>query len=78
MMQHFIRKHSTPTIVISDDYMKARQKARTAEETSDLASEFETDAIKRKRIQKVLSSSEESIVESILPSPPKRRIGIVF
>ncbi|XP_074034287.1 uncharacterized protein [Leptinotarsa decemlineata] len=53
--------------------MKARQKARTAEVTSDLASEFESET-KRRRIQKVLSSSEESIEESVLPSSPKRRI----
>ncbi|KAG5868367.1 hypothetical protein JTB14_012568 [Gonioctena quinquepunctata] len=38
-----------------------------------LASKFESET-KRRRIQKVLSSSEESIEESILPSPPKRRI----
>lgn len=53
-----------------DHYMKARNKAKDAEETSDLASEMENEN-KRKRIQKVLSSSGSSD-ESILPSPPKR------
>lgn len=54
----------------SDTYMRARNKAKDAEQTSDLASEMETEN-KRKRIQKVLSSSGSSD-ESILPSPPKR------
>ncbi|CAG9825734.1 unnamed protein product [Phaedon cochleariae] len=54
---------------IKDDYMRARNKAKTDEETSDLASEREGN-YKRKRIQKVLSSSGSS-EESLLPSPPK-------
>ncbi|KAG5868169.1 hypothetical protein JTB14_004840 [Gonioctena quinquepunctata] len=51
-------------------YMKARNKAKEAEQTSDPASEKEIEN-RRKRIQKVLSSSGSSD-ESILPSPLKR------
>lgn len=42
-----------------------------AEETSDLVSEVEQENRKRKRIQKMLSSSEESIDDSLLPTPPQ-------
>ncbi|KAM0736946.1 hypothetical protein ACS0PU_000039 [Formica fusca] len=49
-----------------------RSKARTAEFTSDLNSEIEDNA-KRKRIQKILSSSssEESLETSLLSQPPR-------
>uniref|UniRef100_A0A6P7GYH2 Uncharacterized protein LOC114343840 n=1 Tax=Diabrotica virgifera virgifera TaxID=50390 RepID=A0A6P7GYH2_DIAVI len=56
-----------------DDYWIARNKAKIAENTSELETESDTgNNKKRKVIQKILSSSdEESIEESILPSPPK-------
>ncbi|KAK5640180.1 hypothetical protein RI129_010991 [Pyrocoelia pectoralis] len=55
-----------------DDYMKARNKAKLAEETSDLdtGDENEPNFSKRKRVQRVLSSSEHSSNESQLPLPP--------
>lgn len=54
-----------------DDYFKARSKSRTAEVTSDLNSEIENNA-KRKRIQKVFtSSSSEEDLETSLSQPPK-------
>ncbi|KAG5881556.1 hypothetical protein JTB14_028173 [Gonioctena quinquepunctata] len=56
-------------IRIQDVYMKARNKAKEAEQTSHPASEKEIKN-RRKRIQKVLSSSGSSD-EFILPSPPK-------
>uniref|UniRef100_A0A1Y1LZX5 DUF4806 domain-containing protein n=2 Tax=Photinus pyralis TaxID=7054 RepID=A0A1Y1LZX5_PHOPY len=52
------------------DYLKARNKARIAENTSDINTEPEDVEVKRKRIQKILSSSEESIDDTILPPPP--------
>ncbi|CAH1153262.1 unnamed protein product [Phaedon cochleariae] len=52
-----------------DDYARARAKAKIAEETSDLNSDSEQ--VKRKRVQKILSSSESDSSYSILPSPPK-------
>lgn len=57
-----------------DDYMKVRAKAKIAEDTSDLNTEVDENLMeskKRKRIQKVLSSSEDSINESLLSPPPK-------
>ncbi|KAF5300816.1 hypothetical protein FQR65_LT19309 [Abscondita terminalis] len=59
-----------------DDYMKARSKAKLAEETSDLntGDETETHSSKRRRIQKVLSSSEDSLNESLLSPPPNIKI----
>ncbi|KAK4885260.1 hypothetical protein RN001_001531 [Aquatica leii] len=54
-----------------DDYGKARLKTITAEETSDLNTDREE--TKRKRIQKVLSSSESDLSDTILPSPPKQK-----
>ncbi|XP_023311148.1 uncharacterized protein LOC108917953 [Anoplophora glabripennis] len=64
-----------------DDYGKARIKAKVAEDTSDLNSD-DTEEIKRKRVQKILSSSESDVGDvSFLPSPPKlkkiRRKGTV-
>ncbi|XP_019884176.2 uncharacterized protein LOC105254819 isoform X2 [Camponotus floridanus] len=56
-----------------EDYSKARSKARTAEVTSDLNSEIEENP-KRKRIQKMFTSSEEDNNEdletSLLSQPP--------
>lgn len=53
--------------------MKARNKAKLAEETSDLNTADEGNkGLKRKRIQKMLSSSDDSAIESqLLPSPPR-------
>ncbi|CAH1154501.1 unnamed protein product [Phaedon cochleariae] len=56
-----------------DDYMTARNKSKVAEETSDLASDYENIS-KRRRVQKVLSSSDDSLTESILPVAPKLRL----
>ncbi|KAJ8927704.1 hypothetical protein NQ314_019801 [Rhamnusium bicolor] len=57
-----------------DDYAKARLKAKVAEDFSDLNSESECKG-KRKRIQKMLSSSSDESLENIentkLPPPPK-------
>ncbi|XP_050501730.1 uncharacterized protein LOC126881488 isoform X1 [Diabrotica virgifera virgifera] len=53
-----------------DDYMTARKKAKVAEERSDLSSTDEHH--KRKRIQKIVSSSDESLEENstiIGPAP---------
>lgn len=52
------------------DYLKARNKAKIAENTSDINTEPEDVEVKRKRIQKILSSSDESIDDSNLPAPP--------
>lgn len=56
---------------ITDDYGRARNKARLAEDFSDLNSGNESNS-KRKRIQKVLSSSsEDESNPSLLPPLPK-------
>ncbi|XP_050517960.1 uncharacterized protein LOC126892471 [Diabrotica virgifera virgifera] len=54
-----------------DDYIKARSKARIAEDTSDLNTEDEHQK-KRKKVQKIFSSSEdESSNENLIGAPPK-------
>ncbi|CAG9817179.1 unnamed protein product [Phaedon cochleariae] len=61
-----------------NDYMRARNKAKVAEETSDLASEAEMESTKRKRkLKKVFSSSsseedsmENNNIKKSLPTPP--------
>ncbi|CAH0562793.1 unnamed protein product [Brassicogethes aeneus] len=57
-----------------DDYIKARAKAKVAEETSDLNTDENCDPQKRKRVQKIVSSSEESINGSVLEQPPKIKL----
>ncbi|KAF5272887.1 hypothetical protein FQR65_LT17296 [Abscondita terminalis] len=53
------------------DYVKAREKAKIAEETSGLCSDVGNhETKKRKRVPKTLSSGEASFEESELPEPP--------
>ncbi|XP_031331848.1 uncharacterized protein LOC116167192 isoform X2 [Photinus pyralis] len=52
------------------DYGIARQKAKVAENTSDLNTDTE-DCNKRKRKKKIISSSESESSDTMLPSPPK-------
>ncbi|KAF5279013.1 hypothetical protein FQA39_LY05691 [Lamprigera yunnana] len=52
------------------DYLKARNKARVAESTSDINSEPDIES-KRKRTPKILSSSDDSEDDSSLPPPPQ-------
>ncbi|KAF5276022.1 hypothetical protein FQA39_LY00818 [Lamprigera yunnana] len=54
------------------DYLKARNKARIAESTSDINTEPDDVETKRKRIQKILSSSDDSIEDdgSLPPLSP--------
>ncbi|KAK4876448.1 hypothetical protein RN001_012870 [Aquatica leii] len=60
-----------------DDYLLATQKAELAQQTSDLNSEIDdsTQPIQitrsRRKVQKILSSSDESFNCSDLPEPPK-------
>nr|XP_012234568.1 PREDICTED: uncharacterized protein LOC105679233 [Linepithema humile] len=57
-----------------DNYKKALQKARKAEEFSDLNSQSENDNLtlpKRKMQKKYKNSDENSDEENILPSPPR-------
>ncbi|CAH0552793.1 unnamed protein product [Brassicogethes aeneus] len=57
-----------------DDYMIARNKAKVAEDTSDLNTADENENPKRKRVQKILSSSDSdqsSENDCVLPLPPK-------
>lgn len=61
--------------LFSDDYLKARMKAKMAEDTSELNTDDDnSNNQKRKRIQKVLSSSDDSMDESLLEPPPKIKI----
>lgn len=55
-----------------DDYMIARNKAKVAEETSDLNTADENETPRRKRVQKILSSSDSSSEnDCLLSRPPK-------
>lgn len=55
-------------LTFQDDYSKARSKAHTAEFTSDLNSETETNN-KRKVYRKMFTSSSSE--ENLIPQPPK-------
>lgn len=64
------------SIAITDDYISARLKAKKAEATSDLNSGTEgLDGSKkiRNRKPRLLTSSDSSGDESLLPLPPKIR-----
>lgn len=60
-----------------DDYLKARRKAKQAEDTSDLASDLNTDLEKKQRkyrsVKRYSSTSRSTSSESeleVIPSPP--------
>lgn len=57
-----------------DDYGRARVKANITEETSDLNTDSEE--VKRKRVQKILSSSELDSSYNILPAHQNYKEGI--
>lgn len=61
-------------IFLLEDYLTARKKARKAEDTSDLHSDYEP--LKKRKIQKrmVSSSDSQSDLESEFSPPPKIRL----
>ncbi|KAG5871350.1 hypothetical protein JTB14_019747 [Gonioctena quinquepunctata] len=59
-----------------NEYIKARNKAKVAEDTSDLASEAEIEAKRKRKMKKVFSSSsEDDSMEMNIPTPPTLKIS---